>query len=63
MKVYEDGSATLDKWDIRALSELLKKYRTNKATFRDYEVNEMKNRIMKTPIHRFWYWLKYPVIN
>ena len=63
MKIYKDRSASLDKWDIRALSELLRKTKSDKGTFKDTEVNQMREQIMKTSIHRFWYWLKYPIIK
>ena len=62
MKIYEDG-ATLDKWDIRALYELLRKTKSNKGTFKDEEVNQMREKITKTPIHKIWYRLKSPVIR
>ena len=68
MKIYKDGSATLDKWDICALGELLKKSKSfrgkqaiNIGTFKDEEVNQMREKITKTPIHKIWFWLKYPL--
>ena len=70
IKIYKDGSATLDKWDIRALVELLKKSKSfrgkqaiNIGTFKDEEVNQMREKITKTLIHKIWFWLKYQAIK
>ena len=54
MIIHKDGSATVDKWDLRSLFEL------GTGTWSDKEVNNMRYRITKTTFHRIWYSIKYP---
>lgn len=57
MKIHEDGSATLDKWDIRAVIEL------GAGKWTDKQINAERNKITRTILHKFWYILKYPAIK
>lgn len=54
MIIHKDGSATIDKWDLRTLFEL------GTGTWSDKEINNMRYRITKTIFHRIWYSIKYP---
>jgi len=54
MIIHKDGSATIDKWDMRALWKL------GTGTWSDAEVNNMRYNMTRTIFHKIWYVIKYP---
>ncbi len=60
MQVLPDKSWKCDKWDIRAMFEITKKFGNRNGSFSIDEINNLKEYMMKSFFHRAWFRLKYP---